>query len=261
VFSKLLLSVLPRVGGQDLVYPLRLLYGRSFGIFLQRIARLRRVASSMRAADEAPPLPVRLQIETTDVCNLKCRMCTREVIDGMNTSTMSLEQFKDIVAQISPYYLTLNGLGEPLIDKTIFEKLEFIHERGIMTAMPTNGTYIRGEKLEKLAQNLPDTLTFSIDGGRKDSYEYVRVLEIEVKPGDSEPPHTHTWPSVVYYYRLPTSRRGTADGKPPVDRPEFKTQQVTFENFSQPIHTLLNTGNFLYQAHRVEIKPVTDQKR
>jgi radical SAM protein with 4Fe4S-binding SPASM domain len=176
VFSKLLVSVLPWVGGRDLVGPLRLLYGRSFGIFLQRIGRLRRMASSMRSADEAPPLPVRLQIETTDVCNLKCRMCSREVIDGMNTGTMPLEQFKDIVQEISPYYLTLNGLGEPLIDKTIFEKLEFVHDRGIMTAMPTNGSYIRGEKLEKLAQNLPDTLTFSIDGAGKDSYEYVRVL-------------------------------------------------------------------------------------
>jgi radical SAM protein with 4Fe4S-binding SPASM domain len=176
VFSRLLFSVLPRVGAQALVYPLRLLYGRSFGIFLRRIGRLRRMASSMRSAEVAPPLPVRLQIETTDVCNLKCRMCSREVMDGMNTSTMSLEQFQNIVTEISPYYLTLNGLGEPLIDKTIFEKLEFVHDRGIMTAMPTNGTYIRGEKLEKLAQNLPDTLTFSIDGAGKDSYEYVRVL-------------------------------------------------------------------------------------
>ena len=88
--------------------------------------------------------------------------------------------------------------------------------------------------------------------------DYVRVLEIEVKPGESEPPHTHTWPSVVYYYRLPPSRRGTADGKPPVDRPELTQQQVTFENFAQPIHTLTNRGNYLYQAHRVEIKPVTD---
>lgn len=88
--------------------------------------------------------------------------------------------------------------------------------------------------------------------------DYVRVLEIEVKPGESEPPHTHTWPSVVYYYRLPPSRRGTADGKPAVDRPELNQQQVTFENFAQPIHTLMNTGTYLYQAHRIEIKPVTD---
>jgi hypothetical protein len=62
----------------------------------------------------------------------------------------------------------------------------------------------------------------------------------------------------VYYYRLPSSRRGTEDGKPPVDRPELNQQQVTFENFAQPIHTLLNTGSYLYQAHRIEIKPVTD---
>jgi hypothetical protein len=88
---------------------------------------------------------------------------------------------------------------------------------------------------------------------------YVRVLEIEVKPGDAEPPHTHTWPSVVYYYRLPSSRRGSFDGKPSADRPELTKQQVTFENFPAPMHTLLNTGNYLYQAHRIEIKPVTDQ--
>ena len=87
---------------------------------------------------------------------------------------------------------------------------------------------------------------------------WVRVLEIEVEPNEAEPPHTHTWPSVVYYYRLPSSRRGTTDGKPPVDRPELTKPQITFENFAAEMHTLLNTGKYLYQAHRIEIKPVTD---
>ncbi len=89
---------------------------------------------------------------------------------------------------------------------------------------------------------------------------YVRELEIEVQPGEAEPPHTHTWPSVVYYYRLPSSRRGTTDGKPAVDRPELTQEQVTFENFPAAMHTLLNTGTYLYQAHRIEIKPVEDHK-
>lgn len=87
---------------------------------------------------------------------------------------------------------------------------------------------------------------------------YVRVLEIEVKPGESEPPHTHTWPSVVYYYRLPPSTRGTTDGAPPSIRPELKHIQVTFDTSPQPVHTLLNRGTYLYQAHRIEMKPVTD---
>jgi hypothetical protein len=87
---------------------------------------------------------------------------------------------------------------------------------------------------------------------------YMRVLEIEVKPGESEPPHTHTWPSVVYYYRLPPSTRGTTDGAPPSVRPELKQIQVTFDAAAQPVHTLLNRGTYLYQAHRIEMKPVTD---
>jgi len=85
---------------------------------------------------------------------------------------------------------------------------------------------------------------------------HVRVLEIEVKPGESEPPHTHTWPSVVYYYRLPPSTRGTTDGAPPSIRPELKQIQVTFDTSPQPVHTLLNRGTYLYQAHRIEMKPV-----
>ncbi|MDP8989565.1 MAG: hypothetical protein M3N41_05720 [Acidobacteriota bacterium] len=85
---------------------------------------------------------------------------------------------------------------------------------------------------------------------------HVRVLEIEVKPGESEPPHTHTWPSVVYYYRLPPSTRGTADGAPPSIRPELKQIQVTFDKSPQPIHTLRNRGTYLYQAQRIEMKPV-----
>ena len=87
---------------------------------------------------------------------------------------------------------------------------------------------------------------------------YVRVLEIEVNPGGAEPPHTHTWPSVVYYYRLPPSTRGTTDGAPPAIRPELKQIQVTYDVAAQPVHTLLNRGTYLYQAHRIEMKPVTD---
>ena len=81
-----------------------------------------------------------------------------------------------LVEETDPFYVTLNGLGEPLLDKTIFNKLEFLHQRGVMTSMPTNGTYIRRGNIDKFARNLPDVLHFSIDGATKESYEYVRVL-------------------------------------------------------------------------------------
>ena len=70
-------------------------------------------------------------------------MCTREVLHGMNTTSMSFEQFTNTVESIAPYYAILNGIGEPL---------------------------------DKLAASLPDMVTFSLDGATKTSYEQIRVL-------------------------------------------------------------------------------------
>ena len=122
----------------------------------------------------SPSLPVRLQVETTDTCNFKCVMCARENLDGMNTTSMSLEQFSHLIDTIDPYYVTLNGLGEPLIDKTIFQKLDYLHLKSIFTSMPSNGSLIRGEKLSLLAKSLPDSLCFSIDGATQKSFEDTR---------------------------------------------------------------------------------------
>ena len=85
---------------------------------------------------------------------------------------------------------------------------------------------------------------------------YVRVLSVHVPPGEKEPWHTHTWPAVVVYFRLPPSQRLLADGKK-TPRAELKEMQVTFDASSQPLHSIENLGSVTYQAYRVEIKPTT----
>ena len=85
---------------------------------------------------------------------------------------------------------------------------------------------------------------------------YVRVLSVRVPPGEKEPWHTHTWPAVVVYFRLPPSQRLTPDGKK-TPRAELKEMQVTFDSNSQPLHSVENLGSVMYQAYRVEIKPTT----
>src|SRR5260370_2010312 len=155
---------------------LRLVYGASFLGFVERSARLWRVARGVVRGDVTPALPFRLQVETTDVCNLKCRMCAREAMDDMDTGAMTLETFKRLVDDVDPYYVTLNGLGEPLIDKTIFEKLAHLHSRHAYSSMPTNGSFVEGKSLERLLENMHDVLTVSIDGATKEAFESVRVL-------------------------------------------------------------------------------------
>jgi radical SAM protein with 4Fe4S-binding SPASM domain len=115
----------------------------------------------------------------------------------MNSSSISLETFRDVVEQTEPFYVTMNGLGEPLLDKTIFDKLELLHAKGIMSSMPTNGTYIRREKLDRLAEHLPDILQLSIDGATRESFEGIR------KMGD--------FAKIVESYRAIAQRR--ADGQ------------------------------------------------
>jgi len=82
------------------------------------------------------------------------------------------------------------------------------------------------------------------------------VLSVRVPPGEKEPWHTHTWPAVVVYFRLPASQRLTEDGKK-TPKAELKEMQVTFDPNSQPLHSVENLGTFPYQAYRIEIKPVT----
>ncbi len=85
---------------------------------------------------------------------------------------------------------------------------------------------------------------------------YVRVLSVRVPPGEKEPWHTHTWPAVVVYFRLPPSRRLLPDGKK-IPRAELKEMQISFDPMSQPVHSVENLGKVMYQAYRVELKPTT----
>jgi len=86
---------------------------------------------------------------------------------------------------------------------------------------------------------------------------YVRVLSVRVPPGEKEPWHTHTWPAVVVYFRLPPSQRLLPDGKK-VPRAELKEMQISYDSMSQPLHSVENLGKVMYQAYRVELKPTTN---
>jgi radical SAM protein with 4Fe4S-binding SPASM domain len=173
--TRAVFRLLEFVLGQGTFGPVRLLAQDSLRVLMHRLSRIRATAASMLEMDLTPPLPVRLQVETVDVCNLKCRMCTREQLTDMNTRIMPLDEFAVLVKDIQPFYVTLNGLGEPLLDKTIFDKLALLHSQGIMSSMPTNGTYIKGNKRALLARNMPDVLQLSIDGATQETFEYIRA--------------------------------------------------------------------------------------
>jgi len=170
-------AAITRALGPHLLYGLERAYGGSPVTLAKRIFRLWCLGRSMLHVGTSPPKPIRLQIETTNICNLKCRMCARQVMDEseLSNTSISLATFTKIIDDIKPFYVTLNGLGEPLIDETIFEKLDLLHARHVRTAVPTNGTLLMGRRLDRLLKSFPDVLTLSIDGATKESFERIRT--------------------------------------------------------------------------------------
>ena len=90
--------------------------------------------SFLRGAERVPGLPVEYIVETTAKCNLYCPMCPRET-HKQPKEDMSDEIFERLVegAAETGEHMMLIGLGEPFMDRKIFDRIEFCEKHGVAT--------------------------------------------------------------------------------------------------------------------------------
>ncbi|MDQ6678761.1 MAG: radical SAM protein, partial [Acidobacteriota bacterium] len=120
-------------------------------------------------------LPVEYIVETTAKCNLYCPMCPRET-HKQPKADMTDEIFNRLVEESgsSAEHMMLIGLGEPFMDRKIFDRIEYCERHNISTLLSTNGTFL-DEKMSRLLLETPlEHLTLSFDGMTKESYEFYR---------------------------------------------------------------------------------------
>ena len=68
----------------------------------------------------------------------------------------------------------LFGLGEPLLDKTLFEKIKYAKSKGFKNwAISTNVDLMNKEKQDKILESGLDTVIFTIDGAKKEIHEPI----------------------------------------------------------------------------------------
>ncbi len=142
--------------------------------------------------------PVLYNIETTNACNMRCRMCPRTTMMTRRIETIDNEAFERIVEQIRPFskedmqqwrdfveenyhipqndmsenhfflyvipeVLVLHGYGDPLLDKHMPERIKILSDRKIPSYFSCNPANINIEKtLEMFEQGL-GYVKFSIE--------------------------------------------------------------------------------------------------
>ena len=120
-------------------------------------------------------LPVEFIVETTAKCNLYCPMCPRET-HKQPKADMTDDIFNRLVQESAgaAEHMMLIGLGEPFLDRKIFDRIEYCDRHGIATLLSTNGTFLDETLSQRLLESPLEHITLSFDGAAKRSYEYYR---------------------------------------------------------------------------------------
>ncbi|MDD5128153.1 MAG: radical SAM protein [Candidatus Omnitrophica bacterium] len=107
-----------------------------------------------------------IQIPMTNLCNLRCRMCS---ISENGNRELSKETIIDILDQASAMGIkeaVLTG-GEPFLRKDIFDILKHCRLRSMRWVITTNGTLIDRDLAQRLSDSGGGHLHFSLEGLEK----------------------------------------------------------------------------------------------
>lgn len=131
--------------------------------------------SYLRRQDDVRALPVEYIVETTAKCNIYCPMCPRET-HPQPKEDMDEEVFRRLVGESagSAEHMMLIGLGEPLLDPRIFDRISYCEQHGISTLISTNGTLLDEKAAARLLDSPLSHITLSFDGYSRETFEFYR---------------------------------------------------------------------------------------
>jgi radical SAM protein with 4Fe4S-binding SPASM domain len=125
-------------------------------------------------------IPKRVTIETIHGCNAKCVMCPLSLPAKRKKGKMPMALFTKIVKDLEPYgnklqMMDLFGLGEPLLDPLIFDRIRLLKEIGFSNVgFSTNADLLSKDIARQIIESGLDNLIISIDGATKSTHEVIR---------------------------------------------------------------------------------------
>src|SRR3989338_9066544 len=126
-----------------------------------------------------------VRYEVTDHCNAECIMCPRDLHkQGRAHGVMNLELYKkslDEVAALGARKIVLTGFGEPLVDKTLEDKIRCAKIKNLNTYIITNASLLTPQRAHSLIKSGLDEMRVSFYGMHRQSYNNVmKKLDFDV---------------------------------------------------------------------------------
>jgi radical SAM protein with 4Fe4S-binding SPASM domain len=153
--------------------------------------------------------PVVYNIETTNACNMKCKMCPRTTMMMRSVETIDRDTFILVAGQLEPFTETkwrewesfaqteygiapndmsenhfflyiipkviqLHGYGDPLLDKNIAEYIKILTRKQIPTYFSCNPANINIDKTLKMFENGLSYIKYSIESMDDTAHKQIR---------------------------------------------------------------------------------------
>ncbi|WP_028329682.1 radical SAM/SPASM domain-containing protein [Brachyspira alvinipulli] len=129
--------------------------------------------------------PFKIEIEPTSACNFKCIYCRHSAVN-IKPEFMTMETFDKIIEGAKKFpkkIKTFNfvGIGEPLLNKYIYEMIPKANEIANDTVLVTNGSLLTEENSNKLIKSGIKTIRVSLQGINSEDYYKTCAYKINFK--------------------------------------------------------------------------------
>jgi MoaA/NifB/PqqE/SkfB family radical SAM enzyme len=122
--------------------------------------------------------PTLLQVEPTNRCNLRCRVCPAGTGLKRPAGDMSLDMFKDLIDHLGKFVLVMMfwDWGEPFLNSGAYEMIQYARRAGVKVVCSTNGhVFADDENARRVVNSGLDVLVFSLDGITQETYQTFRT--------------------------------------------------------------------------------------
>jgi radical SAM protein with 4Fe4S-binding SPASM domain len=125
-----------------------------------------------------PTFPHTLYLETTNRCDSECQTCLRTFNTLEPPKDLTLAEVQRLVDQFPVLErVVLHGIGEPLLNKQIFEIVAYLKTRGATVLFNSDAISLTQKRAAQLIDSGLDEYRVSMDAATRETYARIRGVD------------------------------------------------------------------------------------